>query len=221
MKNNRIITIDGPSGSGKGTLSLLLAKALGWKLLDSGAIYRLCALDCLNKAIDLDDEEAVSHAAKALNISFDVTGNKTKALLDSKDVSKDIRQEAVGMAASKVAAYPGVRAALLMCQRQFASDAGLVADGRDMGTVVFPEAGIKFYLTASSQARAERRVKQLQDAGHEANYQSILDAIEQRDYQDKNRAVAPLRPAEGAIIVDSSALSIDEVLAVMLSETER
>ncbi len=219
MKNNRIITIDGPSGSGKGTLSLLLAKALGWKLLDSGAIYRLCALDCLNKAIDLGDEEAVSHAAKALNISFDVTGNKAKALLDSKDVSRDIRQETVGMAASKVAAYPGVRAALLMCQRNFATETGLVADGRDMGTVVFPEAGIKFYLTASSQARAERRVKQLQEAGHEANYQGILDAIEQRDYQDKNRAVAPLKPAEGAIIVDSSALSIDEVLAVMLSET--
>ncbi len=218
---NPIITIDGPSGSGKGTLSYLLAKKLGWQLLDSGAIYRLCALFCINSQIDPDDEAAVTAAAKQLSIRFETTDSGVDIYLGSDIVNSQIRAEDIGMTASKIAAYNGVRSALLDCQRDFATTAGLVADGRDMGTVVFPEAPVKFYLTASAKTRADRRMKQLTEQGVACDYSDILQSIEKRDYQDQNRKVAPLVPAADAVVIDSSEISIDDVLACMTKTLDR
>lgn len=207
-----VITIDGPSGAGKGTICKLVAQETGFALLDSGAIYRLTALACLNKEIDVDNEAAVKDIAEGLNIKFEITPEGVVTLLDNADVSKDIRNENVGMTASKVAAYPSVRAALLQRQRDFDQPPGLVADGRDMGTVVFPDAEVKVFLTASAEERAKRRVKQLEEAGQPANYESILKDIEARDHADSTRASAPLKPADDATVLDSTALSIDDVL---------
>lgn len=211
-----VITIDGPSGSGKGTISRLVADALNFHLLDSGALYRLTALAAMQKSADVSDEASVAQVAANLDVTFEVQGNATQVLLEGKNVSREIRAEAVGMNASVVAAYPRVRQALLARQRQFQQAPGLVADGRDMGTVVFPQAPVKIFLTASAEERAQRRVKQLQEAGQSADYDSILRDIEARDRRDSSRAHAPLVPAADALMLDSTQLSIDQVLQSVL-----
>lgn len=213
-----MITIDGPSGSGKGTIAQRLAEQLGWHLLDSGAIYRVLALAALHHGVALDDEEGLVPLAAHLDVQFVTNSQKQiRTILEGEDVSSSIRSEEVGGAASKVAAYPRVREALLRRQRAFRQLPGLVADGRDMGTVVFPEAPVKIFLTATAEERANRRFLQLQSTGASANLAQILADVQARDDRDMNRATAPLRPAEDAKVIDSSALSIDEVLSVILA----
>lgn len=211
-----IITVDGPSGSGKGTVCRILADRFSFALLDSGAIYRIAALSALQNGIQLDDEVSLATMAQVLDIRFEASGGMTTTLLNGKDVSKAIREEETGMAASKIAPLPALRAALLARQQAFASEPGLVADGRDMGTVVFPDAQYKFFLTASAEERAHRRVLQLQESGvDDIEYAKILADIQARDDRDINRATAPLKPARDAISIDSSSLSIDEVVDLM------
>lgn len=212
-----VVTIDGPSGSGKGTLSVMLAKHLGFHLLDSGALYRLVALAAMNKGIDMQDEPAAAEIAAHLDVYFSVEGDKTCILLSGRDVSDAIRAEAVGMNASVVAAYPKVRAALLERQRAFAIEPGLVADGRDMGTTVFPHAQTKLFLTASAEARAERRFKQLVAKGAEVDMAALVKDIRERDERDSNRAVSPLKPADDAVFIDSTNMTIEQVFAAMLA----
>jgi len=213
-----VITIDGPSGSGKGTLSQMLARHLGYHLLDSGALYRLVALAAMKKKIDLHNELGVSEVAAGLNVIFNLkNGGSAQILLDGVEVTDAIRQEAVSMGASQVAAYSGVRAALLERQRAFATAPGLVADGRDMGTTVFPNARTKLFLTASAEARAARRYKQLCAKGESVDMAELVRDIRERDERDSNRAISPLKPAADAIIIDSTAMTIDEVFARMLA----
>ncbi len=213
-----VITIDGPSGSGKGTLSQMLARQLGYHLLDSGALYRLVALAAIKEGVNLDDENVVSRVAAQLNVVFNLSDdNSAQILLDGIEVSNSIRQESVGMGASQVAAFPDVRAALLERQRAFAAPPGLVADGRDMGTTVFPNARIKLFLTASAEARAERRYKQLCAKGVSVDMSELVRDIRERDERDCNRSISPLRPAEDAIIIDSTGMTIEEVFARMLA----
>lgn len=215
-----VVTIDGPSGAGKGTICRLVSQHTGYSLLDSGALYRLAAVASLNANIDLDDESAVAKVAEKLNIQFVAEANSTRVMLDGVDVSSDIRTERAGMAASQVAAYPRVREALLQCQKDFCKAPGLVADGRDMGTVVFPDAAVKIFLTASAEERATRRIKQLQEAGESPDYEKILADIQARDDKDSNRASAPLKPADDALILDSTTMDIDMVLRAVLTEIE-
>ena len=213
-ENLPVITIDGPSGSGKGTIARLVAAKTGFSLLDSGALYRLTALAAKNNATNFDDEDAVAGQAANLDVAFEATDGLTRILLAGKDVSTDIRQEETGMYASRVAAYPKVRAALLQRQRDFLQAPGLVADGRDMGTVIFPRATLKIFLTASAEERARRRLEQLKFAGQRINdgdYEKILTDIQERDRKDTNRAASPLIPAADAVILDSTSLSIREV----------
>ena len=205
MMKNVIITVDGPSGAGKGTLCYALAEKLGFDFLDSGAIYRITALDALKKQVNLEDENAVAEIGRNLNVQFVPNNGEVNVILDGENVGDQIRT-------AKVAAFPKVREALLQRQRDFASSKGLVADGRDMGTIVFPEAQIKLFLDASAEERAKRRVKQLQFKGFNANFDKILDEIRERDYRDRNRAVAPLVPAKDALVLDSTHLSISEVI---------
>ncbi len=213
-----VITIDGPSGSGKGTLSQMLARHLGYHLLDSGALYRLVALAAMNKGIDLHNESAVCEVATGLDVVFSLKNSgSAQILLEGVEVTDAIRQEAVSMGASQVAAYLGVRAALLERQREFAVAPGLIADGRDMGTTVFPNAQTKLFLTASAEARAERRYKQLRAKGESVDMGELVRDIRERDERDSNRNISPLRPAEDAVIIDSTAMTIDEVLASMLA----
>jgi cytidylate kinase len=207
-----VITIDGPSGSGKGTLARRLAEQLGFHLLDSGALYRLTALAAQKRNIDLEAPE-VAAVAQSLNVRFDPDG---AAYLDDACVDSVLRTEQTGAMASKIAARPDVRAALLERQRAFAAAPGLVADGRDMGTVVFPEAPAKLFLDASAKIRAERRYKQLIENGLSANLTALVEEIQARDDRDRNRAVAPLVPAEDALVVDSTHLSIEAVEARMM-----
>lgn len=215
-----IITIDGPSGSGKGTLAAKLAQHYGYHLLDSGAIYRLLGL-ALHQANLLDKldsqlEQAVE-VAEYLDIEFKNTADGVLTYLNGENVSHLIRNEQVGGYASQVAVIPELRTALLTRQQNFAQGQGVVADGRDMGTVVFPNAQAKIYLTASAESRAERRFKQLQNAGQNANIDEILAQIQERDKRDMERSTAPLKPADDALIIDSSHLSIDEVFAQMVN----
>lgn len=216
-----VVTIDGPSGSGKGTLSQLLAKQLGFHLLDSGALYRITALSSLQKNIDLENVDAVADVALNLQIRFDVSGDKTIIFLEDKNVTDAIRAETISMAASKVAAYQPVRSALLTRQRAFAIAPGLIADGRDMGTVVFPNAPVKLFLTASADARADRRYKQLIAKGEAVDKTILVKEIQERDDRDTKRSVSPLVPASDAVIVDSTSMSIEQVFDVMLNAIQK
>lgn len=212
-----VIAIDGPSGAGKGTLSQLVARQLGYYLLDSGALYRLTALSATRQKVDLSSEVDVARVAANLDVKFDVAGEATRTLLERDDVTHAIREESVGMNASLVAAYPAVRAALLQRQRDFAQAPGLVADGRDMGTTVFPQAQVKIFLTASAAARAERRYNQLAEKGVAVDMAELINDIEARDERDTNRSSSPLKPAEDAYILDSTSLSIEQVLEEILA----
>ncbi len=215
-----IITVDGPSGAGKGTLCMLLAEKLGWHLLDSGAIYRVLALAAIHHSVDTESEDALVPLAVSLDVQFKAEGELVKVILEGEDVSRTLRTEEVGNAASKIAALPRVREALLRRQRAFADAPGLVADGRDMGTVVFTGAEVKIFLDASAEERANRRMKQLQEKGLDVSFDHLLKEIEERDYRDRNRAVAPLRPAEDALVIDSTSLTIEQVLEKVLSFAE-
>lgn len=213
-----VFTIDGPGGAGKGTVSGLLARELGWHYLDSGALYRLLALVALRREVAVDDEEALVSLAGAMDIVFEPGG---VIRLDGEDVSSAIRQEVVGNAASHVAASDAVRQALLQKQRDFRRAPGLVADGRDMGTVVFPDAENKVFLTASAEERARRRYKQLMGKGIDVNLSGLLTDIRERDERDSNRAVSPLRPAADAVQIDTTSLSIDQVVQKLLDLLHR
>jgi cytidylate kinase len=212
-----VITVDGPSGSGKGTLSQLLAKKIGYHLLDSGALYRLVALATLKQRIDIQDQQAVEKVAAQLDVHFDTAGDQTRVLLSSEDVTNAIRSETISKSASVVAAYPGVRAALLKRQRDFRQLPGLVADGRDMGTTVFPDADLKIFLTASAEARAQRRYRQLTEKGETVDLEGLIKDIQERDERDSNRTVSPLKPAPDAVLLDSTQMTIQEVLEAMLN----
>jgi len=208
-----VIAVDGPSGTGKGTLSLRIAQSLGWHFLDSGALYRVLAHYATLSGVPLDDEAAVARLARALPVAFAAGDGEPRVLLDGRDVTAAIRTEEGGAAASVVAALPAVRAALLDRQRAFRAAPGLVADGRDMGTVVFPDAAFKLFLTASPEARAERRYKQLKGKGIDVNLAALLEDIRRRDQRDEQREVAPLQPAPDAEILDTTTLGIPEVEA--------
>ena len=214
---NKIITVDGPSGAGKGTLCYALAEKLGFALLDSGAIYRVTALAALKRHADLTNETELSELARHLDIQFVPKNGEVNVLLGGMDVSHLIRTQEVADAASKVAVFPQVRVALLQLQQDFAKNDGLIADGRDMGTVVFPDAQVKLFLDASAEERAKRRYNQLQNKGINGNFAQILAEIKERDLRDRNRAVAPLKPAEDAFLLDSTTLSIDEVICQALN----
>jgi cytidylate kinase len=203
-----VVAIDGPSGSGKGTISSRLAGLLGWRLLDSGALYRIVAAEAVARGVDTADEPALAAMAAALEIRFGDEG----IFVDGKDLTNTIRTEEVSKLASQVAALAEVRGAVLNVQRAMRQPPGLVADGRDMGTVVFPDARLKIYLDASVEVRAERRYNQLKNKGIDANPGVLLANLRERDERDKGRAVAPLKPAKDAVVIDSTELSIDEVL---------
>ena len=207
-----IITVDGPSGAGKGTLCYALAEKLGYALLDSGAIYRVTALAALQRKTDLTNESALAELARHLDIQFIPKNGEVNILLAGMNVSHLIRTQEVADAASKVAVFPEVRSALLQLQQDFAKNDGLIADGRDMGTVVFPNAQVKLFLDASAEERAKRRYKQLQNKGINGNFEQILAEIKERDFRDRNREVAPLKPADDALLLDSTTLSIGEVI---------
>ncbi|WP_296556576.1 (d)CMP kinase [Pigmentiphaga sp.] len=208
-----MIAIDGPTASGKGTIAARVAARLGWHLLDSGALYRLTALACLERGIAADDAQGAAAAAAALDVRFVADG----VSMDGRDVTADIRREEVGNLASQVAALAPVRAALLDRQRAFRCAPGLVADGRDMGTVVFPDADLKIFLVASAEARAQRRYKQLIEKGFSANLLTLLRDLEARDARDTQRVNAPLAAAHDALVLDSSHLTIDQTVEQVMS----
>lgn len=212
-----VLAIDGPTASGKGVVASKVADTLGWRYLDSGAIYRVLALAALADGTDLANEEALAKTGATLDVAFP-TG---RILLCGNDVSDAVRQEAVGNAASRIAVLPAVRSALLSRQHAFRHSPGLVADGRDMGSVVFPDAICKIFLTASARVRAERRYKQLIEKGFAANIDSLHQDLLERDARDASRAVAPLKPCEDALVLDTSALSIDDAVRFVLDQVER
>jgi cytidylate kinase len=217
MSDAPVMTIDGPSGSGKGTVSRAAARALGWALLDSGALYRLVALAGRQKGVDLADEPGLARLAQAADMAFGSGSSGEEVVrLDGKDVTGAIRTEEAGNDASKVAALPGVRAALLERQRRFAVPPGLVADGRDMGTVVFPGAEVKIFLTASAAERALRRYKQLKEKGVAANLAALSLEIAERDLRDSTRAASPLVASADAVLLDTTGMSVDAVVERVL-----
>jgi len=207
-----VIAVDGPTGSGKGTISRALANSLGWHLLDSGALYRLVALVAVRNDLDLTDSEALATAAAELSVVFSSASVSEEILLAGEDVTSSLRTESCGATASRIAAMPEVRAALLERQRAFAQPPGLVADGRDMGTVVFVNAPLKVYLTASPEERAQRRYKQLKEKGIDVSLAGLSREIARRDERDATRQVAPLKPADDARILDSTGLTPEEVI---------
>ncbi len=213
-----VITVDGPSGSGKGTVCRLLADTLGWRLLDSGALYRLTALAASHHGVSMDDEEALVVLAAHLDVQFASRDGVVQIILEGEEVTQAIRSESVGNDASVIAAIGTVRTALIERQRAFAELPGLIADGRDMGTVVFPDAILKVYLDASVEERASRRYNQLINKGLNASLEVILNDLQERDARDMNRSVAPLKPASDAMVLDSTSMSIEEVLGAILEE---
>ena len=218
-----VITIDGPSGSGKGTVSRIVATRLGWHFLDSGALYRLVALSALRHQKDLADEGTISILARELDVEFkiDSSADEPQIFLEGTLVGGEVRSEQCGDAASKVAALPAVREALLARQRDFRRPPGLVADGRDMGSVVFPDAELKIFLDASAEERAQRRYKQLKEKGISGNLAALLRDIRrdinERDERDSQRSASPLKPAEDAIQIDTSALTIEQVVEQVMA----
>ncbi len=212
-----VLTIDGPSGSGKGTVAARVAGELGWHVLDSGALYRLTGLAARRAGVDFADHAAVAEIARHLPVRFE----GGKVLLDGEDVSLAIRTETAGNDASKVAAIPEVRAALLDWQRGYARPPGLVADGRDMGTVVFPDAPVKIFLDASAGERARRRYKQLKEKGIDVSLSGLIAEIEERDRRDRNRSVAPLVPADDALVIDSTSMEVEEVVDRVLQAVRK
>jgi CMP/dCMP kinase len=212
-----IVTIDGPSGSGKGTIARAVARHAGWHLLDSGALYRLVALAGVLAGLQSDDREGHARLAAAMDVVFGIDPQGDELVtLNGRNVTADIRSETAGQGASRVAAWPNVRMALLDRQRAFATPPGLVADGRDMGTIVFPQAELKIFLTASPEERAQRRYKQLKDKGSGVSLAALSREITERDLRDSTRAVAPLKPAPDARVIDSTGLTIDEVVGRVL-----
>jgi len=211
-----VIAIDGPGGSGKGTVAMLLAKRLGWHLLDSGALYRLVAVAAMDRGIDVEDEAALGTMASSLDVDFGVAGHGMVVLLDGEDVTGRLRSEQVSAFSSRIATFPSVRAALVDLQRSCLKPPGLVADGRDMGTVIFPAARLKIFLTASAEARAKRRHKQLKEKGENVNLSRLFQDIRKRDERDRSRAVSPLVAAPDAHLVDSTEMSIEEVVQRIL-----
>jgi cytidylate kinase len=209
-----VIAVDGPGGSGKGTLARAVAEQLGWHLLDSGALYRIIGVVCLQQSVPLDDESAVAALASGLDIAF----SGEQVMVNGVNLSDEIRTEDAGVVASQVAPFAAVRAAVLALQRSFRRPPGLVADGRDMGTVVFADANLKIFLDASASERAQRRYKQLKNKGLSVSLRGLLAQIQERDARDRGRAVAPLKPADDALIVDSTAMSIDAVLELVMTE---
>lgn len=221
MMSIPVITVDGPSGTGKGTLCGRVAYSLGWNLLDSGALYRVLGHAAQRDHISFENTEALVAAAHDLDLAFVQTGDWIEVRLNGQDISSEIRTETAGNSASKVAAIPAVRDALFNRQLAFQKAPGLVADGRDMGTVVFPNAELKIYLTASADVRAQRRYKQLKQKGIDANLAHLLNEIAERDQRDAGRKVAPLKPAEDAILIDTSDLTIDQVTQKVLMLAEK
>lgn len=216
-----VITVDGPSGAGKGTISHLLADTLGWHFLDSGALYRVTGQACLIEGVDWADHEAVTEIARTLEVTFTAAASgEILVAYKGRDVSSAIRTEEGGRGASKVAAIGSVRDALLARQREMLREPGLVADGRDMGTVVFPGAKLKFFLTASAEERAQRRYNQLLEKGESVSLPRLLEDIKERDTRDSSREVSPLIPAEDAIIIDSTAMPITQVFEQVMQEVK-
>jgi len=221
MSNVNLITIDGPSGSGKGTVCHILAKKLNWHLLDSGALYRILAFSALQENVNLDDAKRLAELALNLDVSFQSNGVGVDTLLAGENIGDKLRTETVAQAASQVAAIQAVRDALLARQKAFRQAPGLIADGRDMGTVVFPDAQVKVFLDASAEERAQRRFNQLQDKGFNVSIAQILSEIKERDFRDRNRTVAPLRPADDALVIDSTSLTIAQVVDKVLELVEK
>jgi cytidylate kinase len=217
-----VLAIDGPSGAGKGTVCQLVAQELGWSLLDSGALYRILGLAAIRAGIDLDNGDSLGQLVQMLRIGFDPDPcGEMQVLLAGENVTREIRTETAGDSASQVAVHPQVRAALLLLQQNYAKGCGLVADGRDMGTVVFPNAPLKIFLTASAEERANRRYKQLKDKGEDVNVPRILEEVKARDERDAARSVSPLIPADDAIQIDSTAMSIEQVTHAVLAEAKK
>jgi cytidylate kinase len=223
MNNIPVITIDGPSGTGKGTVSLFLAKQLGWHYLDSGVLYRLLAYIAQQNAIDLSDTNLLLMKANEANIDFVINeaGTEKSIYLDGNNVTSSLRTEAISQMSSIVSAIPEIRAALIKRQQDFRQAPGLVTDGRDMGTLIFPGASLKIFMTASPEIRAKRRVDQLNSQGIDANLATVLQDLNQRDLRDQMRAVAPLKPAKDAIVIDTSDLAIIDVVELIMAQVKQ